>query len=277
VLSKHVRKAMSNDSSPPRRARPTDDAGAAVTQRLLVVTLVMVAAVAALTAQGAASGTIGGRGTDVTEGVLPGVKVTAVGGTVRREAMTAADGRYEIADLPPGTYTVTTEMPGFMRRQAAVEVRAGRRATFDFRLRVGCLDEVQKVHFPFDEMLSAVDAIAYVRILEAGPPQELILKDVCYSVRPYLAEPLHLINVSPERRDASRLRFFAAKWDQPLAPGEEVITFLQKAPRGVYREVDAEYRLLVRDGRIDLRRTDTTRIASGDAVADVLKALRKGM
>jgi Carboxypeptidase regulatory-like domain len=58
------------------------------------------------------SGTIA----DQTGAVLPGVIVTAtnVDTNVARSATTDQRGRYTIAALPPGTYRIVAEMPGFV-------------------------------------------------------------------------------------------------------------------------------------------------------------------
>ena len=62
------------------------------------------------------TGTVMGRVADATGGVLPGVTVTVqspqlIGGAQSRT--TGADGEYRVPALPPGSYTVTFELPGF--------------------------------------------------------------------------------------------------------------------------------------------------------------------
>ena len=65
---------------------------------------------------GTEGGTISGLVTDTTGGVLPGVTVEAaspvlIAGTVT--AVTDGAGRYTVANLRPGTYTVTFTLSGF--------------------------------------------------------------------------------------------------------------------------------------------------------------------
>ena len=61
------------------------------------------------------TGTIDGRISDESEGVLPGVTITATSAAtgVPRVTVTNAEGLYNLAGLIPGLYTVMAEMPGF--------------------------------------------------------------------------------------------------------------------------------------------------------------------
>ena len=83
---------------------------------LLVIGLVVAVL---LTSAGGAfaqnTGTIDGRISDESEGVLPGVTITATSAAtgVLRVTVTNAEGLYNLAGLIPGLYTVMAEMPGF--------------------------------------------------------------------------------------------------------------------------------------------------------------------
>ena len=62
------------------------------------------------------TGSINGKVADSSGGVLPGVTVTRdqpVGDGRRRRSVTDTGGNYRFPALPPGTYTVTFELPGF--------------------------------------------------------------------------------------------------------------------------------------------------------------------
>jgi outer membrane receptor for ferrienterochelin and colicin len=77
--------------------------------------------VAAVSAQ-STTGTISGRVVDTTEGVLPGVTVTASSPALQgvREAFTSDNGDYILTLLPSGAYTVTFNLGGFQQVQKTV-------------------------------------------------------------------------------------------------------------------------------------------------------------
>ncbi len=89
-------------------------------------------------------GTIVGRVTDAkTQTVLAGATVVVAAGAWR-SATTANDGRYRIADVEPGRYTVWARYIGYVPGSASVTVSADQEATADFTLEKSAqqLDEV---------------------------------------------------------------------------------------------------------------------------------------
>ena len=67
-------------------------------------------------AQGVTSGSVAGLVRDTSGAVLPGVTVEAASSALIekvRTAVTDGEGRYNIVDLRPGTYTVTFTLAGF--------------------------------------------------------------------------------------------------------------------------------------------------------------------
>ncbi len=91
----------------------------------------------------AAPGTIVGRVTDgKTQTALPGATVIALG--INRSTTTGSDGRYRIADVAPGTYTVRARYIGYAPGTASVTVSVDQEATADFTLEKSAqrLDEV---------------------------------------------------------------------------------------------------------------------------------------
>src|SRR5213076_868100 len=77
--------------------------------------------------------TLTGRVTDTTGAALAGVRVSVVG--KRFGAVTGPDGRYAIADVPPGTYRVQARLIGYaVAEVASLVLTAGQTATADFRL-----------------------------------------------------------------------------------------------------------------------------------------------
>ena len=87
-------------------------------------------------------GGIAGAVTDETGGALPGVSVEASGLALQggsRVAATGRDGRYAIAGLPSGAYTVTFTLAGFERLEREVEVAAGSEAALNVSMQLGGL------------------------------------------------------------------------------------------------------------------------------------------
>jgi hypothetical protein len=88
---------------------------------------------------------IGGRITDASGGVLPGVTVTVRSPALIeqvRTTVTDAAGQYLIIELRPGTYTVTFALTGFSTSQRdGIQLTTGFTATVNGELKVGDLAE----------------------------------------------------------------------------------------------------------------------------------------
>ena len=100
---------------------------------------------AGASAQSAFSGVV----KDPSGAVLPGVSVEASSPVLIERVRTAVSdeqGRYNIVDLRPGTYTVTFTLPGFSTfKRDGVELPANFTATINADLRVGALEETVTV------------------------------------------------------------------------------------------------------------------------------------
>src|SRR6058998_204667 len=108
----------------------------------ILVTFILVTAThaSAQVEQGRLVGTI----KDAQGGVLPGVTVTATSPALigQRTAVTEADGRYLLTNLPSGTYAVRFELQGFqpfLRQNIAIT--QGWTLTVDATLEVATLAE----------------------------------------------------------------------------------------------------------------------------------------
>src|SRR5256712_958464 len=82
---------------------------------------------------------------DASGAVLPGVTVEASSSVLIervRTVTTGGDGRYNIVELPPGSYSVAFSLPGFSAvKNEGLELNAGVTLTVNAELRVGALEE----------------------------------------------------------------------------------------------------------------------------------------
>ncbi|MEP6768436.1 MAG: carboxypeptidase-like regulatory domain-containing protein, partial [Acidobacteriota bacterium] len=82
--------------------------------RFLSIALVATGLSASLLAQGATTtGSVYGRATDETGGVLPGVTVTLSGVGAPRTTTTGPQGDFRFVNLSPGAYSLKSELSGF--------------------------------------------------------------------------------------------------------------------------------------------------------------------
>lgn len=91
------------------------------------------------------NGSISGNVTDASGGALPGVSITAtnIATHATRVAVAGSSGHYELALLPPGTYTVTSELSGFQpRKYDNVVVNVGTATGLNFQMKPGVTETV---------------------------------------------------------------------------------------------------------------------------------------
>jgi len=96
-------------------------------------------------AQGTSGSSIAGVVTDTSGAVLPGVSVEAASPALIervRTTVTDAQGEYRIAELRPGTYTVTFTLPSFaILKREGLELGPSFTATVNVQLRLGAIEE----------------------------------------------------------------------------------------------------------------------------------------
>src|SRR5438876_508619 len=92
-------------------------------------------------------GTITGEVKDSSGAIVPGATVTVTNKATNATRTTASNavGLYDFPALPPGTYTVKTELDGFKTATSDVELQVQQTARVDFRLELGTLSETTMV------------------------------------------------------------------------------------------------------------------------------------
>ncbi|HUC73857.1 MAG TPA: carboxypeptidase-like regulatory domain-containing protein [Vicinamibacterales bacterium] len=92
-------------------------------------------------------GTISGEVRDATGAVIPGVTVTVVNKATNatRTATSNAVGLFDFPALPPGPYTVKTELEGFKTSTRDLELEVQQTARVDFTLELGTVSEMTTV------------------------------------------------------------------------------------------------------------------------------------
>ena len=111
--------------------------------RLALAVLLAVISARSVAAQ-TDTGEISGVVRDIQGGVLPGVIIVAehLESGARIERVTDGEGRYFLASLRTGTYTIAAELPGFRRTiRSGLTLRLGQMLALDFEMEAGGVTE----------------------------------------------------------------------------------------------------------------------------------------
>ena len=116
----------------------------------LMILALLLASVSAFAQGGGASttGSINGKVEDSSAAVLPGVTITVASSSLMgvQTAVTDTGGNYRFPALPPGTYTVTFELPGFNTlKRENIQIAMGFTATVNVQLQVASVQETVTV------------------------------------------------------------------------------------------------------------------------------------
>ena len=123
-------------------------------------------------------GHVVGRVTDASGAVLPGVRVIVTGGGMRRQAVSGADGRFDVSDVPPGSWDMTAELPGFTQGRRRIAVTTPDSVVdASLSLDVGPFCIADYIDVGFDEGVAVSAAILHVRVDKVEPTSAS--KSVC--------------------------------------------------------------------------------------------------
>jgi len=142
--------------------------------RVLLLSVGVLAAWA-VPAHAQAIGSIFGKVTDPSAGVLPGVTVTVAGPALQQPlvAVTSENGTYQFPSVPIGTFTVTFELASFKKsvRQDVV-ITTGFNAQIDQKLEIGQMSEevtISAVSPVVDTKKASTSATFTAEVLEKIP------------------------------------------------------------------------------------------------------------
>jgi hypothetical protein len=155
------------------------------TQAGLIVALLLGAAGSAH-AQGV--GSIFGKVTDASGGILPGVTVTVTGPSLQQPlvALTSSSGTYQFPSVPIGTFTVSFELASFKKAQRPnVVITTGFNAGVDQKLEIGQMTE--------EVTISATSPVVDTKKTTTGAT---FTADVLEKI-PTARDPWQIINMTP--------------------------------------------------------------------------------
>src|SRR5258708_32544831 len=143
---------------------------------------------AAAPAHAQAIGSIFGKVTDPSGGVLPGVTVTVTGSALQAPLVgtTSENGTYQFPSVPIGTFTVTFELASFNKAlRPNVVINTGFNAGVDQKLEIGQMTE--------EVTISAVSPVVDTKKTTTGATFNAdILENI-----PTARDPWQVINMTP--------------------------------------------------------------------------------
>ena len=111
------------------------------------LTIALVFGLAPLAAAQTETGRITGTVADATGGMLPGatINLKSVGTGAMRTTVTDTSGQYVFANVPPGSYELTTDLSGFRPANVKVQVTVGGAVSVDLKLEIAGAAETVNV------------------------------------------------------------------------------------------------------------------------------------
>ncbi len=148
-------------------------------------------------AQSNSTATLSGTVTDPTEAVIQkaGVVATNTETQLVRKTVSDSEGAYRFDLLPPGSYDVSAETPGFTKVTRRLELTVGEASRLDFRLQVAASVMVDTVE-------AEIPAIEPARTQQSNTIEQQAIADLPIDRRDYLTFSLLAPGVSDSKAHA---------------------------------------------------------------------------
>ena len=152
-----------------------------------------------------ATASIEGQVTDQHGAIIPAVGITVISREIgiRRAALTDADGRYQIAALPVGSYRIEVRAPGFKTQVVeSSQIEVGRTITQNFQLQLGDISQVVTVRTDRDLIEQSTMAIGHVvnqQMIQETPLNGRYFLDLGLLVPGSVTPPQGAFSASPAR------------------------------------------------------------------------------
>ena len=148
---------------------------------------------------------IEGQVNDQQGAIVHAVEITVVSleSGIRRVTMTDADGRYQVAALPVGSYRIEVRAHGFQTQIIeSLTLEVGRRLTQNFQLRVGDITQVVTVKTDndlIDESSVAINHVVNQRMVQETPLNGRYFLDLALRVPGSVTPPQSAFSAAPLR------------------------------------------------------------------------------
>jgi hypothetical protein len=199
----------------PAQYRADRFAGTAIAAYLVaessLTSITTVTGIDAVAVGGVVSGQIVGRALDAQGGVIPGATIVAEVAGQRQTAVTGADGRYVISNLPAGPLSVSSQIPGFKTAQRSLTYDQ-RPRQIDFQMAVGGVEET-------------------VTVQAEAPLIDMKSSEISQTINSMTA--MNNININPGVNNNARARDEASRRPLPVQEASQNVQSLQRRASGV--------------------------------------------
>jgi hypothetical protein len=227
-------------------------------------------------AQASRGGHVVGRVTDAYGAVLPGVTVTVSAGNMRRQTVSDTTGRFDVSDVPPGSYDMTAELAGFKRASRRIAVTTPDSVVdASLSLDVAPLCIVDYVDVGFADALIGSAAVFHVRV-DKVEPTPVTNSGCTYAALTYTATVIEAIKM-PSTMPPLTVRWVQNAWGttSPVVGEEYLVVLGWDSSHSRFTAGDGSYLFGLRGGGVEWHRDDVPAIHDGDPMHHLIDTIRE--